>query len=208
VGYYQKHVVPRLVNIACGSRTITSWRVNVCEGLFGDVLEIGFGTGHNVPYYPSEVNRVFAVEPSDLSWRLATARIAASPVAIERSGLDGQRLSLGANSCDCALVTFTFCTVPDPSLVVAEIWRVLKPGGQLHFLEHGLAPDAGTARWQQILDPLEVRVADGCHLTREPLSIVNDGGFRMTWTQQRYARGPKPWSYFSAGRATKTLPAS
>jgi ubiquinone/menaquinone biosynthesis C-methylase UbiE len=204
MGYYDTNVVPRLVNIACGSRAIRSWREQVCEGLFGDVLEVGFGTGHNVPYYPPEVNRVIAVEPSDLSWRLASGRISASPVSIERRGLDGQRLSLDANTCDSALVTFTLCTVPDPSLAVKEIGRVLKPGGQLHFLEHGVAPDAATARWQRILDPLEFRVADGCHLTRDPLSIVQEAGFRITWTQQRYAKGPKPWSYFSVGRATQS----
>jgi ubiquinone/menaquinone biosynthesis C-methylase UbiE len=204
MGYYDTNVVPRLVNIACGSRAIRSWREQVCEGLFGDVLEVGFGTGHNVPYYPPEVNRVIAVEPSDLSWRLASGRISASPVSIERRGLDGQRLSLDANTCDSALVTFTLCTVPDPSLAVMEIGRVLKPGGQLHFLEHGIAPHATIIRWQRILDPLEIRVADGCHLTRNPLSIVQEAGFRITWTQQRYAKGPKPWSYFSVGRATQS----
>lgn len=203
MGFYQKNIVPRLVNLACGSSAITKWRVQACEGLFGEVLEIGFGTGHNVPFYPPEVNRVIAVEPSDLSWRLATTRVTASPITIERVGLDGQRLSLEDNSCDSALVTFTLCTVPDPLLVVKEIGRVLKPGGQLHFLEHGTAPDAATARWQKILDPLEVRIADGCHLTREPVSIVESADYQITWAQQRYAKGPKPWSYFSVGRATR-----
>ena len=204
MGYYQKNVVPRLVNIACGSRAIKSWRERVCEGLDGDVLEVGFGTGHNVPYYPPEVNRVLAVEPSDLSWRLASARRATSTVSIERIGLDGQKLPLDDHSCDSALMTFTLCTVADPSLVVSEIRRVLKPGGQLHFLEHGVAPDPGIARWQRLLDPLEVRIADGCHLTRAPLLLVQEAGFQITWSQQRYARGPKPWSYFTVGRATRS----
>ncbi len=203
MSWYAEHVVPRVVNRVCATPGVARWRRRAVEGLSGRVVEIGFGSGLNVPFYPEAVERVEAVEPRDQAWRLAERAITASPVTIERIGLDGHRLTIENSSCDGALSTFTLCTVEDDALVVRELYRVLRPGGTLHFLEHGLAPDARVARWQWRLDPLERRLADGCHLTRDVRQLVERSGFEVSWCDQRYVPGPKPWSYFSVGVATK-----
>jgi ubiquinone/menaquinone biosynthesis C-methylase UbiE len=205
VSWYRDHVLPRLVDRACGGKGMERWRTKVSDGLRGRVVEVGFGSGLNIVHYPSEVDVVFAVEPAALARRMAQKRIDRSPVTIEHVGLDGQAIPLDDESCDCALATFTLCTVPDARQVLAELRRVLKPGGSFHFLEHGLSPDDSVARWQRRLDPWQCRLADGCHLTRDPLVLLAQAGFRLEWSQQRYARGPRPWSYFTVGVATKPV---
>ena len=177
--------------------------MRVTTGLVGRVVEIGFGSGLNIEHYPKDVDVVFAVEPAALARKLATKRIEQSSIEVIHVGLDGQSLPLDDESCDGALATFTLCTVPDAHLALSEIYRVLRPGGSFHFLEHGLSPDVAVARWQRRLEPLQRTLADGCHLTREPLTLVTDAGFVLEWSEQRYARGPKAWSYFTAGVATK-----
>src|SRR5262249_60059140 len=132
---------PLILNRTGDDRRREPWRRRVCAGLAGDVVEIGFGSGLNVPFYPAAVTRVAAVEPSDLSWRLARDRVSAAHVPVQRAGLDGQRLPFEDGSHDAALSTWTLCTIPDVAAALGEVRRVLKPGGELHFLEHGLAPD-------------------------------------------------------------------
>lgn len=176
----------------------------MCDGLTGAVVEIGFGSGNNIGHYPTSVERVYAVEPSALATKLAQKRKDESPVVVIHSGLDGHSIGLPDASCDSALCTFTLCTVRDPGRTLDEIMRVLKPGGRLHLLEHGTAPDLRVATWQRRLDGIEQRLADGCHLTRDPLRLVTDAGFEMVWSEQRYARGPKPWCYFTIGIFAKT----
>ena len=205
MSFYTDQLVPRLVNLVCSTRGVSRWRRLVVEGLTGSVVEIGFGSGLNVPFYPSAVERVYAVEPRDVSWRLAQRAIAASPITITRAGLDGQHLPLEDASCDSALCTFTLCTVADDALAARELFRVLKPGASLHVLEHGIAPDQRVAAWQRRLDPLEHVLADGCHLTRDATAVLEAAGFAVTRLEQRYESGPKPWSYFTAALATKPL---
>lgn len=204
MGTYREVVVPRLIDWACGAASFAPWRRQVCDGLAGTVVEIGFGSGHNVPYYPDDVEVVYAIEPAALAIKLAQKRVAATLVPIEHVGLDGQALPLADASCDAALSTFTLCTVPDPARALAELRRVLRPGGRLHVLDHGLAPTPGLALAQRVLDPFEQRLAGGCHLTREPLALIRDAGFELLWTKVGPARGPRPWCYFSAGVATTT----
>ena len=140
MGLYGEHVLPRIVDVACGTKVVEPLRRRVCAELAGDVVEIGFGSGLNVPFYPHAVSRVSAVEPADVSWKLADRRLRSSGVPVERAGLDGQSLPFADDSYDAALTTWTLCTIPDVAGALREVRRVLKPGATLHFLEHGLAP--------------------------------------------------------------------
>jgi ubiquinone/menaquinone biosynthesis C-methylase UbiE len=201
MGLYREHVLPRLVDRACGTAELRRWRRQVVVGLSGTVLEIGFGSGLNVPAYPIEVELVYAVEPAATARRLAEGRIAASPVRVEHIGLHGESIPLDDDRCDGALSTFTLCTIPGVEAALAEVRRVLRPGGRFHFLEHGLSPDASVATWQHRLEPIQRRVADGCHLTRDPATLVRAAGFEIERVESRYATGPKPWSWFTEGVA-------
>jgi ubiquinone/menaquinone biosynthesis C-methylase UbiE len=199
---YAERVVPRIMNVACGTKQSHPLRRRVCAGLHGQVVEIGFGSGHNVPFYPGAVQRVAAIEPSQLSWRLAQDRVVASTVPVEQSGLDGQSLALADNSFDTALSTWTLCTIPDPVLALTEVRRVLRPGGTLHFIEHGLAPDKNVQRWQHRLEPLNKRVAGGCHLTRPILDLLETAGFSVEQVDVFYEAGaPKALAADSLGVA-------
>ena len=144
-GFYAEHVVPRLVNLTCAAKTADPLRRRVCAGLVGSVVEIGFGSGLNVPHYPAAVTTVAAVEPSDVAWKLAAGRVQGTRVHVERSALDAQALSYHDNSFDGAVSTWSLCTIGDPVAALTELRRVLKPGGRFHFVEHGLAPDASLA---------------------------------------------------------------
>ena len=201
---WDTRVLPHLINAFCGLPGVDKLRRPVCEGLYGDVLEIGFGSGLNVPHYPPAVRSVTAVEPSDEGWRLSARRRAASPVEIRRGDLDGQHLDEPDGRYDCVLSTFTMCTIPDVQLALSEIRRVLRPDGELHFLEHGLAPDPGVQRWQHRLDPLQQRLVGGCHLARPIADLLTDAGFLPVEMERFYGLGPKALGYLYLGRATPT----
>jgi SAM-dependent methyltransferase len=205
MGWWEAHVVPRLVDASLSQRPIMELRREVGDGLAGRVLEVGFGSGLNLGSLPDQVASVDAVEPVDLAWERSAARRAESRVPVRRIGLDGQDLAADDASYDAALVTFSLCTIPDPARALAEVCRVLRPGGALHFLEHGSAPDEGVRRWQRRLEPLQRRIAGGCHLTRDPESLVRGAGFSVHGVRHTYlAGGPaKPFGYLSWGTATR-----
>ncbi|MGW4719229.1 class I SAM-dependent methyltransferase [Nocardia sp. NPDC004260] len=186
MGAYAEHVLPRIVNRSCGLRELTPLRERVCAGLHGQVVELGFGSGLNVPFYPAKVASVRAVEPADLGWRLASERVAAATVPVERAGLDGQALPFPDDTFDCALSTWTMCTIPDIAAALTEVRRVLVPGGTLHFVEHGLAPDEKVRAWQNRLNPVQKRLFGGCHLNRDIRGLVTDAGFEIRDAESFY----------------------
>ncbi len=199
-------ILPHLVDRALSTGDVMKERERVCAGLTGRVLEIGFGSGLNIEKYPRSVDSVTAVEPSDVAWRLSVDRRAASRTPITRSGLDGQSLDESDDSFDTALSTFTLCTIPDVELALREICRVLRPGGTLAFLEHGLAPEPKVVRWQQRLEPVQKITAGGCHLSRDIPALISSTEFEITALEKRYLPGPRisrPWTYSYLGSAVR-----
>jgi SAM-dependent methyltransferase len=195
-------VLPRIVNVACAGKKAEPLRRRVCDGLTGEVVELGFGSGLNVPFYPDSVRRGAAIEPADVGWKLADKRLSASRVPVERSGLDGQALPFEDDSFDAALSTWTMCTIPDVAAALSEVRRVLKPGGTLHFVEHGLAPDERVRRWQHRLEPVQKRVFGGCHLTRPVVDLLTVAGLTITDLDVFYEEGaPKVFGADSLGTA-------
>ena len=198
MGAWTDHVVPRLNDASLKSHELGELRREACAPLTGRVIELGFGSGLNVRWYPPGVTSVSAVEPSDLGWRLSARRRGRTTVPVERRGLDGQRLDEPDASYDSALSTFTLCTVADPARALAELRRVLRPGGVLCVLEHGLSPADRVARWQRRQDPVQRRVAGGCHLSRDIPALVTDAGFEITMLRAEPLPGPavsRPWTH-------------
>lgn len=203
MGLYERQVLPRVIDKLCGAKDMTVLRRHAVEGLHGTVLEIGFGSGLNVPVYPPEVTHVYAVDPATVGRKLAAKRLAASPVHVEFVGLDGQSIPLPDASCDSALSTYTLCTIPDPARALAEVRRVLKPGGTFHFVEHGIAPDPEVVVKQRRIEPVNKRLAGGCHLTRDHWSLVEAAGFTLDRREAEYGKGPRPYSFHYTGTARK-----
>jgi ubiquinone/menaquinone biosynthesis C-methylase UbiE len=203
VGFYQDQILPRITDAALASREYAAIRSRAAAGLAGEVLEIGFGSGRNVPHYPPEVRRVRAVDPAVAGRKLAARRVAASPVLVEYIGLDGQALPLDSASIDHVLITWSMCTVPDIGAALAEIRRVLRPGGELHFAEHGRSPDPAVARWQDRLTPLQRRIFGGCHLNRPIDRLITQAGLSLTRLDNYYMTGLKASGYMFEGVAAR-----
>lgn len=203
MGFYEDQVLPRAIDVMLGNKEMGKLRRRALEGVSGTVLEIGFGSGTNLEYYPRDVERLLAVDPAMVGRKLARKRLAAARLPVEFVGLDGQSLPIGDESVDNVVSTWTLCTIPDVDAALAEIHRVLRPGGRLFFLEHGLSDDPKVARRQHRFDRLQQRIAGGCHLDRRHDELIRAAGFEIDRFATFMIAGPKPMSFMYAGTARK-----
>jgi ubiquinone/menaquinone biosynthesis C-methylase UbiE len=203
MGFYDKYVLPRFINCACGTKPIMKQREKVVPLARGTVLEIGIGTGLNLPIYNADqVDRVIGVDPSEKSWELAADRAGSVDFEVDFVGLPGEQIPLDDDSVDTVMVTYSLCTIPDPIKALEGMARVLKPGGQLIFCEHGVAPDASVKAWQDRINPLWVKIAGGCHLNRDIPDLLQAGGFSINDMEQMYLpSSPRIASYNYWGSA-------
>jgi ubiquinone/menaquinone biosynthesis C-methylase UbiE len=205
MGWWKDEVVPHIVDVTFRGREIDELRSMVCEGLHGRVLEIGFGSGLNVRWYPEAVTQVDVVDPSEVAWQKSADRRLRTTIPIGRIARDAERLTVADGTYDAALVTFSLCTIDDPDSALREVRRVLKPGARLHFLEHGLSDNPNVIKWQIRLAPLQRRFAGGCHLTRDPAELFERAGLTVrTLERGPLPGGPRPFTEGYVGEAVRT----
>jgi SAM-dependent methyltransferase len=202
MGFYDDVIVPYCIELSCGMKALAPLRDKVCADLHGTVLEIGFGSGMNLPYMPGAVTRVLAVDPSERARRIGRRRIEAARVPIDFVGLGAEAIRADSASADCALSTFTLCTVPDVARALAEVRRILRPGGRFFFVEHGRAPDAGVARWQDRLNGIQRATCGGCNLNRDVPALLRAAGFAIDTLDASYMKpAPPTHAYMFSGSA-------
>lgn len=190
MGFYEDRIVPILIEAGCSTKPILKQREKVVPEARGRVLEVGMGPGINLPYYDADkVELVWGLEPSDAMRRKAEPRLAQAPFPVEWLGLPGEEIPLDDDSADTVLLTFTLCTIPDFAKALAQMRRVLKPGGRLLFAEHGAAPDESVRRWQERINPLWKRLAGGCHINREIPRLIEEAGFSIESLDTMYLPG-------------------
>lgn len=204
MGFYHRHVFPYLLDFAMSSRVFREPRRRTLARVSGRILEIGFGTGMNLQHYPAGVDRIEALDPDAELDRISARRIAGSDIAVDFHHFDAEQLPFDAGTFDTVVCTLTLCSIPDAVHALAEVRRVLKRGGRFLFLEHGLSPEPGVARWQRRLTPLQRRLGGGCHLDRDTQRLVEASGLRLDQADHYYLRGvPRAAGYMTEGYATK-----
>lgn len=203
MGFYDDRIVPRAIDLLLGGAAFGDLRRRALQHTEGTVVELGFGSGTNLPYYPSSVHRVLAVEPSDHARHLARKRLAASGIEVEFVGLDGQALPLEDESVDHVVSTWTLCSIDDLDAALGEVRRVLRPGGRLHFLEHGISDDPRVARRQRRWNGLQQRCAGGCRLDRDHGAAVTAAGLVLDDLANFSPAGPRHLGYMYAGTARR-----
>ena len=202
MGFYAKYILPRLIDLAMRNKDAAHLRAECVPGAQGKVLEIGIGSGLNLPYYSSQVQHVYGVDPSSELQRMAARKIAAVPFEVSLFPQSAEnQLPLGDQSIDTVLMTWSLCSIPNPEPALSEIRRVLKASGRLIFVEHGRSPDAKVMRWQRRLTPVWKRIAGGCHLDRRIDELISGAGFKISDLQTFYLPGPHPMTYTYKGWA-------
>jgi len=204
MNWYDRVVLPLMIDIACGLPMVQAKRQSLVPLARGRVLEIGMGTGRNLPFYDrSRLTQLVGVDPALQMHSLAKRRSQQAGLSVELMGLSAEKLPVPDDSFDTVVCTYTLCSIPDPAAALNEVQRVLKPGGQLLFCEHGRSPDAAVAKWQDRLQPLWMPLAGGCHLDRDVPLLLRDAGLQVN-LQQGYTAGPRPLTYHYWGQARKT----
>lgn len=205
VSFYENRVLPWMIDLACSPQPIMDLRAEVVPLAYGEVLEVGMGSGLNLALYdPGKVTRVWGLEPSAGMRRKAEKHLAGAAVPVQLLDLPGEEIPLADQSVDCVVLTFTLCTIPDWRKALQQMHRVLKADGLLLFCEHGLAPDAPVQKWQQRLTPLWKTCAGGCHLNRPVLACLAEAGFRVSQSRTFYMdKAPKIAGYMTLGQAVK-----
>jgi len=187
LGIYNEYVLPHVINAACGGEPVNIQRQKVVPNAVGRVLEIGMGSGLNIPFYDTDkVEMVWGLEPSEGMRRKARDRVKAAPFDLQWLGLPGEQIPLDDNSADTIVLTYTLCTIPDWKTALQQMRRVLKPGGKLLFSEHGKAPDEAVRRWQDRIDPYWGKISGGCHLNRDIPALLTEGGFKIREIESMY----------------------
>ncbi len=200
---YAERILPHLLNLAMRNRELAAYRQRVVPAAHGRVLEIGIGSGLNLPFYGSEVNEVIGLDPSSSLLAMAERQARAGRVPVRMLQGSAEAIPLEDASVDTVLTTWTLCSIPDAHAALAEMRRVLKPSGDLVFVEHGKAPDLSVARWQDRLTPLWRPIAGGCHLNRPIAALIEGAGFTMGDLHCGYAPGPRPFTFMYEGRAKR-----
>ena len=202
MGLYSRHILPTVVHFACGLKPNMRQREKVVPRARGRVLEVGIGSGLNFPFYDStKVSKVWGLDPAPEMTRMAERTARSMPFEVEFIGLPGDEIPLEGNSIDTVLVTYTLCTIPDTTPALRQMSRVLRPGGELIFCEHGAAPDASVRRWQDRLNPIWKRLGGGCNLNRPIPALIEAGGFRIKSLDTMYIPGWRPASFNYWGTA-------
>jgi len=202
MGLYGRYILPRVVHLTCGTKPNTRQRQKVVPLARGRVLEVGIGSGLNLPYYDaSRVTKLWGLDPSPEMTEMARPLARAVPFDVEFIGLPGDEIPLEDDSVDTVLVTYTLCTISDTEPALRQMARVLKPGGSLIFCEHGAAPDPSVRRWQDWMNPIWKRLGGGCHLNRAIPDLIVEGGFRITRLETMYIPGWRPASFNYWGAA-------
>lgn len=193
---YDRYLLPYLIDLACGIEPVQRQRAKIVPQARGLILEVGMGTGRNLPFYdPSRVTKLCGLDPAAQMHRLARKRMRQAGLEVELLTLSAESIPMPDQSFDTVLMTFTLCSIPDPVAAVREMRRVLKPEGRLLFCEHGLAPDASVRRWQQRLTPIWKPLAGGCHLDRDIPALLRAGGFALGQMETMYLPGPRPLTF-------------
>jgi ubiquinone/menaquinone biosynthesis C-methylase UbiE len=204
MGLYSRWVFPRLCDVVMRQPRLSLLRRELLSGVSGEVLEIGFGTGLNLPHYPAGVMKLTAVDPNREMSALAQRRVKASPIAVDYKTVSAERIPLGDAAFDSIVSSWTLCSIPDADRALKEIERLLKPGGRFFFLEHGRSGEPNVQRWQDRLTPLNKKLAGGCHLNRDMKALIERSGLKVI-ALNRFCleKGLKIASYFYQGVAEK-----